>query len=166
MNCFVPSCLQSLIASRVDLGAEIGSGCTSARKVAGEYWLDERAEDNLGATSLGKSKPEDSNEFEGEIEGEPVNSIDGTLKYSEEREYNPVRKPLGIVAFADAKQRFERIVTRNHETSKVSQELTADVEEDEEKVECDQSEEDVDFWEASLLLEVVQSLILRKLLIN
>jgi hypothetical protein len=43
--------LQGLVGgSRVDLGSQVGSSCTGAREVAGKYWLDEGAEDNLGPT--------------------------------------------------------------------------------------------------------------------
>lgn len=75
-------------------------------------------------------------------------------------------KPLGIIALPNTKECVEGIITRNHETRKVGQKLPTDVKEDEEEVECDEAEESVDLWEASLLLEVVQSVILRKFLIN
>lgn len=38
------------LASRVDLGAEVGGGGARLGEVAGEDWLNERAEDDLGAT--------------------------------------------------------------------------------------------------------------------
>lgn len=75
------------LAGRVDLGAEIGGGGAGFREVAGEDGLEERAEDDLGATvscelrsciehfgglrSLGKSHPEDQDKLEGVVEGCP-----------------------------------------------------------------------------------------------
>ena len=45
--------LQGLVrGSRVDLRSQVGSSCTGSREVAGEYWLDEGAEDNLGSTTF------------------------------------------------------------------------------------------------------------------
>ena len=38
------------LASRVDLGTEVGSGGAGLGEVAGEDGLEERAEDDLGAT--------------------------------------------------------------------------------------------------------------------
>lgn len=46
------SCLQSLVASRVHLGAEISGSCARSREVASEDRLDEGAEDNLRATNM------------------------------------------------------------------------------------------------------------------
>jgi hypothetical protein len=40
--------------------------------------------------SLGKCEPERENKLEGVVKGEPVYSIDSTLKYSQECEYDPV----------------------------------------------------------------------------
>ena len=36
---------------------------------AGKDWLDKVAEDNLGASGLGKGHPEDKDELEGVVEG-------------------------------------------------------------------------------------------------
>lgn len=74
------------LASRVDLGAEVGGGGAGLGEVAGEDWLEKRAEDDLGAAvgcqyshggqvgwlyvrSLGQGHPEDQNELEGVVEG-------------------------------------------------------------------------------------------------
>lgn len=46
------SALRSMgLASSVGLGAEVGSGGAGLREVAGEDWLDEGAEDDLGTTA-------------------------------------------------------------------------------------------------------------------
>lgn len=73
-------------------------------------------------------------------------------------------KPLGIISFADAEQSLQRVVTRKHESSKIRKELTANVEEDEEEVEGDQSEEAVHLGDRGLLLEVVQSRVFGELI--
>lgn len=70
------------------------------------------------------------------------------------------RKPLSVVGLADREQCFQGIVARNHESGDVRKKLTSDVEEDEEEVECAQSEEGVNLGNRSLLLEVVQGWVL------
>lgn len=98
------------LASRVNLGAEIGSSGPRLREVAGEDGLDERAEDDLGTTAscqhmhhsfgdvylrgLGKSHPQNEDELEGVVEGEPVNRADSALEHCEEGENDPVCQPL------------------------------------------------------------------------
>lgn len=57
------------LGGRVDLGAEIGCGRASVGKEAGEDWVDEGAEDDLGTGGLGQGHPEDEDEFEGVVEG-------------------------------------------------------------------------------------------------
>lgn len=42
--------LQGLVTSSINLGTEVGSSGTRSREVAGEDWLDERAEDDLSTT--------------------------------------------------------------------------------------------------------------------
>jgi len=120
----------------------------------------------LCTTSLGKSKPKDEDELECVVEWEPVDSIDGTLKDSEESKHNPVCKPLSVVGFAHAEESLERIVTRDNESSKIGQQLSSDIEEDEEEVDSDKPEEAIDLGKSGLLLKVIQDLILGKLLIN
>jgi hypothetical protein len=44
--------LQGLVACVIGFGSEVGSSSTRARKVAGENWLDEGAENNLGTTAI------------------------------------------------------------------------------------------------------------------
>jgi hypothetical protein len=74
------------LASRVSRCTEVGSGGARLGEVAGEDWLQEGAEDDLGATSccqhairalgtwlslrsLGKSHPKDEDELEGVVKG-------------------------------------------------------------------------------------------------
>jgi len=120
----------------------------------------------LGATSLRKSKPEDDNELECVVKWEPVNCVHSRFKNSKESEDDPVCEPLSVIGLADAEESIKGIITRNHKSSKVGQKLSTNVEEDEEEVECDQAEKSVDLRQSGLLLEVVQRIILRKLLIN
>jgi len=159
-------CLQRLVVRGVDLRAEVGSSCARSGEVAGEDRLNEGAEDDLSATGHWESKPEDEDELECIVKWEPVDGADSTLKDSEESENDPVSEPLGIIRFVDAEQGLERIVSGNDETSNICKELTTDVEEDEGEVSCDQTEEGIDLRNRCLLLEVVQSWILGKLLIN
>ena len=100
--------LQSLVrGSGIDLGAKVGSRCTSSGEVASKDWLDEGAEDNLGTAAVAISdwivddgiinspgswegQPEDKNELEGVVEWEPINGADRTLENCQEGEDNPV----------------------------------------------------------------------------
>lgn len=45
-------------------------------------------------------------------------------------------EPLGVIRLPDTEQRVEGIVSRYHESSNIGEELTGNVEEDEEEVEC------------------------------
>jgi len=73
------------LASRIDLCTEIGSGRARVGEIAGEYRLEEGAEDDLGTTvicqlgmqsllcrsgsrSLGKRHPENEHKLEGVVE--------------------------------------------------------------------------------------------------
>jgi len=120
----------------------------------------------LGTTSDWECEPKNQDELECVVEWEPIDSVNGTLKNGQESKDNPIGKPLGIIRLANAEQGLERVVSRNHESSNVCKELAADVEENEEEIGCDQSEEGVDFRDRGLFLQVVQGGILRKLLIN
>jgi len=154
-----------LLLSLISLRAEVlrgGSGC----EVAGEYGLDEGAENNLGASSLGKSHPEDKNELECVVERKPIDSIDCALKEGQECVDDPVSKPLSIVGRLGGKQRIKRVVCRNGKADGVDQKVGRNVEEDEEEVEGSEAKDNVNFGHAGLLLEIVESRVLAKLLIE
>jgi len=159
-------CLQGLVGGRVNLGTEVGSGSTGSREVSCENWLEEGAEDDLGAVGEWKSEPEDKDELESVVEWEPIDGVDGTFKDSKESKDNPVCEPLSIVSLVNAEQGFQRVISRNHKSSNIGKELASNVEEDEEEVGCDNTEEDVDLGNIGLLLEVVEDRILGKFLIN
>jgi hypothetical protein len=72
-------------------------------------------------------------------------------------------KPLGIISFAHGEQGLKRVITRDNEASKVCQELSTEVEEDEKEVCCSKAENDIDLGDRGLLFEVVQEGILGKL---
>jgi len=151
--------LQSLVrGSRVNLRAEVGS--SRLLEVAREDRLEERAEDELGTTSLGKSKPEGEDKLEGVVEREPVNNRDQALKDSQKSEHNPVSEPLGIIGLAGRENSFERVVSGDDETSKVGKDLSSEVEENEEEVEADNTKDGVDLGHGCLLLKVVEDLVL------
>jgi len=71
-------------------GLEVGRGA-AASKVLGKHWLHEAAENDLGTIGLWESHPEDSDKFEGKVEWEPVDGIDGALKNGQESIDHPVR---------------------------------------------------------------------------
>jgi len=72
-------------------------------------------------------------------------------------------EPLCIICLAHAEQSLQRIVSRKEETGQVGEELSTKVEEDEEEIGCDKTEESVNLWDGSLLLEVVQDGVLGQL---
>ncbi len=59
--------LSSKVGS-VGLCAEVGRGGSCLGEESRENWLDEGAEQDLSASSLGKRHPEDKDEFEGVVE--------------------------------------------------------------------------------------------------
>lgn len=63
---------------------------------------------------------------------------------------------MSIIHFASAEQRFQGIVSRNDEPSKVHKELASNIEEDEEEIYSDKSEKRVDFRYGRLFFEVVE----------
>jgi hypothetical protein len=110
-----------------------------------------------------KREPQEEHKLEGVVEWEPVDSVDDTLNDGQESIDNPVCQPLRIISLVDAKERIEGVVAWDDEASDVCEELTSDVEEDEEEVRCSETEEGIDFWYGGLFLQVVQDWILGKL---
>jgi len=90
----------------------------------------------LSTASDGKSKPEDEKKLESVVEWKPVDCVHGAFKHGEKCEYDLVSEPLGVIRLPDTEQRVEEIVSRYHESSNIGEELTGNVEEDEEEVEC------------------------------
>jgi len=90
----------------LSLSLEVLRGGGGGSEVAGEDGLEEGSEDDLGASGLGKSHPEDEDELEGVVEWEPVDGVDGALKEAQESINNPVRKPLSIIGRLGGEQRI------------------------------------------------------------
>jgi len=109
-------------------------------------------EDNLSSTESWKSEPEGKNEFKCVVEWEPVDSIDCALEESQECENNPVGQPLCIVGLAHAEQGLKRVVPWDSKPSQIREELTSDVEEDQEEVGCDDPEEGIGLRDVCLPL--------------
>lgn len=72
-------------------------------------------------------------------------------------------QPLSIISLANAEQCIQGVVSWNDKPSKVGQDLSSKVEEDEKEVETDNTEETVDLRDRCLLLEVVDGRVLGKL---
>jgi len=163
-------CLSRLLAfqSRIGFVADIARGGTLSLTLeeAGKQRVEEGSEDNLGAIGDGKGHPQDQNELEDVVEGEPVDGIDNALKDGEESIDNPICQPLSIINLATAEQRLQGVVSRDDEAGEVDEKLAANVEEDKEEVETDEAEEDVDLGDIGLLLEIVEDGVLAKLLID
>lgn len=72
-------------------------------------------------------------------------------------------QPLCVVDLAGTEESFERIVARQDEAGEVDEEGTAEVEEDEEKVQTTETQDHVDLGNTGLLLEVVEDFIFGEL---
>lgn len=70
---------------------------------------------------------------------------------------------MSVVNLARTEKSIKRIITRDDKSCDIYKEFAGDVEEDQEKVNCNQTEEHIDFRDRSLLLQVVEYWILRKL---
>ena len=182
LNREIAHCLDGLAVrgGGVNLGAEVGGGGAGGIKVLGEDWLEEGTEDELGAAGLWESQPEGEEELEGVIEWEPVDGVDQGLEDGEEAEYDPVLEtglgklfpadegwtygqPLGIINLGGGEEGVEGVVCWDDEGSKVGEESSAEVEEDEEEVESHNTEDRINLWNRSLLLEVVEDWVAREL---
>lgn len=67
---------------------------------------------------------------------------------------------LGVVNLACAEERTQRVVAGDDEAGKVDEEFSTNVEEDKEKVESGKTQDSVDLWNAGLLLEINEWLVL------
>jgi len=155
-----------VLGCRVCLGAEVGRGGAGLAEEAAEKWLKQGVEDDLGTASLGKGHPQDEDELERVVKWEPVDGIDGALKDGEEGKADPVGQPLSVIGGSGAEQCLDTIVSWNDETSRVDEEFSGNVEEDEEEVDSTETENDVDLGNRGLLFEVVESSILGQLLVQ
>jgi len=90
-------------------------------------------EDHSSAVGLGESHPEDQDELEDVVEGEPVGGVDGALNDGQESKDNPVSQPLGVIRGTRREEGLERVVTGEEETSEVDEEFASDVEEERKK---------------------------------
>lgn len=70
---------------------------------------------------------------------------------------------LSVINRSSGEESIERVVARDDETGQVDQKLAGDVEEDEEEVDADQTEDDVDLGDGGLTLEVVEDGVLGEL---
>lgn len=136
--------------------------------------------------SLGEGHPENEDELEGVVEWEPVDGVDGALEDGQESESDPVSQPLlrvsvktgqattrsllsvrctyvGVIGLARGEQSLERVVSWDDETSQVDEELSGNVEEDQEEVEGAETQDGVDLGNGALLLKVFEGRVLGQL---
>jgi hypothetical protein len=72
-------------------------------------------------------------------------------------------QPLGVINLARAEQGIQGVVAGDDEASEIDEELSSNVEEDQEEVETGQGEENVDLGHTGLLLEIVEHFIFGQL---
>lgn len=75
----------------------------------------------------------------------------------------PYRQPLGVVGGAGSEQGVQRVVAGNDKSSKVGEQLAAEVEDDEEEVEGGEADDGVGLGDTGLLLKVVEGGVLGEL---
>lgn len=73
-------------------------------------------------------------------------------------------EPLGIILLGSGKEGIERVVSGEDEASKVGEELAAEVEDDQEEVESNETDDGISLGNAGGLLEVVEGRVLGQLL--
>lgn len=155
--------LFGLIAG-IGLAPETSAG--GGLEVSAESGSQERSEDNLGATEDGEGEPEKEEELEDIVKGEPVNDVNEALDNSEESENDPVSQPLGVIFLVGREKGPQGVVPRDDEASEVGEELTTEVEDDEEEIEGGEADDGVGLGNASRLLEVIEGGVLGELLIE
>ena len=72
-------------------------------------------------------------------------------------------QPLGVIALAGGEKGLEGVVAGEEETGKVDEELAGNVEEDQEGVNTNQTQDHIDLGNTGLTLEVVQNRVLGEL---
>lgn len=70
---------------------------------------------------------------------------------------------LRIINFTRTKQSVQRIVSWDEKASKVYEKLSSNIEEYEEEIDSDETEEGIDFWHGCLFLKPIEGRILGKL---
>ena len=73
-------------------------------------------------------------------------------------------EPLGIIMLAGGKERIERVVSGEDESSEVGKELAAEVEDDQEEVESNEANDGIGLGHAGGLLDVDEGRVLGQLL--
>lgn len=80
--------------------------------------------------------------------------------------YSTHGQPLGVIGLAGAEEGLERVVGRDDEAGGVDEELSSNVEEDQEEVQGTEAEDDVDLGHIGLLLKLLQLRVLGQLLVE
>lgn len=75
-------------------------------------------------------------------------------------------QPLGVIGLAGAEEGLERVVGRDDEAGGVDEELSSNVEEDQEEVQGTEAEDDIDLGHIGPLLKLLQLRVLGQLLIE
>ena len=75
-------------------------------------------------------------------------------------------QPLGVIALAGGEEGLEGVVGGDDEAGGVDEELSSNVEEDQEEVEGTEAKDDVDLGHIGLLLELLQLRVLGQLLVE
>lgn len=150
------------LGSTFSASAKVRGGRASG-EVSGEHGSHEGTEDELGTTEGGEREPEEEDKLESEVEGEPVDNANKALDNGEEREDNPVGEPLSVIGGVRGEESVEGVVARDDEPGNVGQQLTAQVEDDQEEIQGAQADGSVSLGETGGLLEVGDGRVLGEL---
>jgi hypothetical protein len=75
-------------------------------------------------------------------------------------------QPLGVIGLVGGEEGVERVVGRDNEAGGVDEELSSNVEEDQEEVQGTEAEDDVDLGDIGLLLKLLQLRVLGQRLVE
>jgi hypothetical protein len=154
------------LVKAVSLGTEARGGRARLLEVSADGRGQERSENELGTPEGREREPEEEDELENKVKGEPVDNLDEALNDGKESENDPISQPLSIILLVVGEESTKRVVAGDDETSKVGKKLAAEVEDDEEEVESSDTDDGVGLGNASLLLKVVEGGVLGELTVE
>jgi len=121
-----------------------------------------------GLSALGgrKDEPDGEDSLENVVVREPVDGINQVLEDREATKHCPVGQPLNIISSLRGLQSLQAEVSGKGPSENVAEEAGANVEEDEEGEDAEESDNGVGLRDLSLGLEVVERRVLGQLLVD
>lgn len=146
--CFV-TVERNLHAVRLELSWDIWRLCKVDGRGSNNLGVDD-----LGARELRHDKPQEEDDTEKPVEGDPVeDGVGPVLDDSHASVNDPVSQESGVVLGTGGLDSTERVVSWERNTRKVGQQLSSPVHEDEEDVQTGSGKHRIDLRDSRLLLE-------------